>query len=80
LYTAVGVSAGVLTCAFCCVIIIIVKWKARSRFSARDKNEMEPVYDTIDPVYEVKMITDNNNIMAGMTDNAAYLVINKLSA
>ena len=86
LYAIIGVS-GFLICGLSCGIALVsVKkwrsWKAHTRpFIHQDKSVMlEPVYDTIDPVYEIQIPNDSKVIdMAEMTNNEAYLTMTKLS-
>jgi hypothetical protein len=91
LYSAIGISAGVLICGLCCGIALASfkkwrSWKAHARHGQSTyyyEDTCGPVYDTINPTYEKVLdachdqISNKDSDTAEMTDNAAYIVNSK---
>ena len=85
LYSVVGVSGLLILGIFCNIILVLIKffWKAhhgtQQPLSTYQENTIiEPVYDTINPTYEMQM-TSKEIDMTGMKDNAAYLVVKSIA-
>ena len=83
LYSVVGVSGLLILGIFCSITLVSVKffWKAHrgTQLSTHRENTIiEPVYDTINPTYEMQMSSKEID-MTGMKDNAAYLVVKSIT-
>ena len=89
LYAAIGVSAGVLICGFCCGVALAsvkkwISWKAHAinrQSTCHYEDTCGPVYDTITPTYEkvhdTCQLSSKETDTAEMTDNAAYVMNSK---
>ena len=79
-----GTTVCITSCVLPCIIITAIIKKRRHAVSVFDdiadcRNQistMEPVYDTIDPMYEVR--TEMEFEGKGMTENAAYIKVHTL--